>query len=56
MWDRARNHLELCFVLVDNAYETFDPNNYRTLVELKRRFNSGERTSELYQLIMGWSL
>lgn len=51
-WFVAEGYLNFLFLIRDNELSHFDPKNYETIVPLKRRFDSGERTVELYDAIM----
>lgn len=52
MWYKAEWYLDFLFALRDNSCDYFNPKNYESLVQLKQRFDNGERTTELYDAIM----
>ena len=56
MYRQALRQLDMCYTLVDNTYSEFDRNNYKDLPELTKRLAKGERTIELYEAIMNWTL
>lgn len=56
MYRQALKHLDMCYMLVDNTYPEFSRANYKDLPIFARRLALGERSAELYEAIMNWSL